>query len=552
MAAGTPQGEASPTLEVRGISKVFGEARVLHDVGFQIEKGEALALLGENGSGKSTLVKVLAGYHTPEPGAELQIGGKELAFPLAPGESRRHGMSFVYQDLGLVPELTVVENLGIGRHLRRVGLRGQYVNWSRERQWARETLSTYGVTLDPSARVGDLSPVNRALLAIVRSLEELRSYREMTGPEDSLLVLDEPTAFLPDHECRHLYELVRRVRSQGTSVIFVSHDLDSVRAVSERAIVLRDGRLVADVDVTRTTDDELVAVIVGHPLRSAAQLRAERAPDPSATRSYEDGSAAPILVAEGLRGGLVNDLSFELHAGEIMGMTGLLGSGAEDVPYLLTGSLGREPRGQSHIAGTLHTARRTVPASGQSPRRARKMGIALVPADRLREGLGGRLTVGENLLLLVVGDYYRRARLNKRELRRSAFDRCKTFDVRPLNPDVLVDQLSGGNQQKVLLAKWLEIRPNVLVLHEPTQGVDVGVREEIYALIRATVATGTAVVWVTTDLPELVRVCDRVLVMAAGRVVDVRARDRLSKEALSAAAYSARRSSARDLPGAET
>jgi ribose transport system ATP-binding protein len=518
--AGAP-GDRSPVLEVRNVSKTFGATRALRHVEFSIEPGEVFAVLGQNGSGKSTLVKVLSGFHVPDPGAEIIVDGAPLPIPLPPGKARETGMEFVYQDLGLVPGMTVLENLTIqSRSAVRAGGMLRPIAWRREQRETRTVLARYGLDLDPSIRVAELPLIDRALLAIARAAEELQAFRARTGKDRSLLVLDEPTVFLTGTELDFLFNLIRIVTRTGASVMFISHDLEAVRAVASRFVVLRDGEVAGTGRVADVTEDQMIDMIVG-----SARERFER----SATRTIEavTGSGVPpatrireaeLLAVDGLVGGTVRDLSFQVHEGEIIGLAGVTGSGPEDVPYLLFGGDGAN--GRLPAGGTIRIAGRQYNAKSLTSAGAIRAGLALVPADRARDGAVSNLSVAENILMLVYGRYFVKGMLGRRAMMADAGDRTETFDIRPQVPSAPVAQMSGGNQQKIVLAKWMEPRPRVLLLHEPTQGVDVGARVEIRALVKdACHDRGMGVVWVTTDFAELAEMCDRVLVLGDGRIV---------------------------------
>jgi ribose transport system ATP-binding protein len=532
MTAGNGQGPR--VLEVRDVSKTFGATRALRHVEFSIEPGEVFAVLGQNGSGKSTLVKILSGFHVPDPGAEIIVNGVPLPIPLPPGMAREVGMEFVYQDLGLVPGMTVLENLTIqSRSAAKGGRVLRPIAWRQERRETRAILARYGLDLDPSIRVAELPLIDRALLAIARAAEELQAFRERTGKDRSLLVLDEPTVFLTETELDFLFNLIRIVTRTGASVMFISHDLEAVRAIASRFVVLRDGKVAGTGRVADVTEDQMIDMIVG-----SARERFER----SAARTTEAvaGSGvlpatrvreAELLAVDGLAGGTVRELSFRVQEGEIIGLAGVTGSGPEDVPYLLFGGDGAN--GRLPVGGTVKIAGHQYSARSLTSADAIRAGLALVPADRARDGAVASLSVAENIFMLVYGRYFSKGVLGRRAMMADAGDRTETFDIRPPLPYAPVAQMSGGNQQKIVLAKWMEPRPKVLLLHEPTQGVDVGARVEIRALVRdACLDRGMGVVWVTNDFEELAEMCDRVLVFADGRVVTELSGDAISKPAI--------------------
>jgi ribose transport system ATP-binding protein len=541
--SGTPGGPPAvpPAVELRGISKHFGGNQALDRVDLRIGRGEVVGLLGQNGSGKSTLVKVLAGVYDPEPGGRLFVSGEEVALPLAPGQASEVGLSFVYQNLALAGGLSVLENLTLGQRVGG-GLRSwKPINWLAEHRRAAAVLDRYDVTLDLDRRAGDLAPVDQARLAIVRAAEDLRGYRARSGDEHSVLVLDEPTVFLPEEEVDRLFDLIRTVVAEGAAVLFISHDLAAVRVITDRVVVLRDGRVVAQEATAEIREDELVDLIVGASARTGEAGPAAPAPveDQRAVAltlaamepGGDHGAAAGENVAvEHLTDERVHDLSFEIGAGEILGVAGLIGSGAEELPYLLFGA-------QPAVAGTLRLGAETLDISGLSPQRSVRERVALVPADRAVQGLSQSLTLWENIVMLVEDEHYRGGVFRRGELVTLAREAIDRFLIRPPRSHNAVSTFSGGNQQKALLAKWLLARPRLLLLHEPTQGVDVGARRDIYRFVKSAAALHhMAVLWVTTEFGELAEVCDRVIVLTQGRQTATLAGEELSEQAISAAA----------------
>ncbi|MGH9302997.1 MAG: sugar ABC transporter ATP-binding protein [Acidimicrobiales bacterium] len=516
--AGAPHalGSGPAALEAERFAISFGGQRALGGVDLRIDRGEVLALLGENGSGKSTFVKILAGYHVPDPSGRLEVGGAPVPLPVPVGRVREIGLSFVFQELGLATGLTVVENL-FAAHRNPTGLGAlRRIAWRAEHRTAREIFLRYDVDLPPHALVRALSPTSQALLAIVRAAEELREFRQ--GPkEGGVLVLDEPTVFLPEHEKIFLFDLVRRVVQDGVSVLFVSHDMGAVREIAQRAVILRDGRVVGNVVVAEVSDQEIVKLISGYERREAHRTAglAEAGPltaEPAVSSSGAGTAPDTIALAvEHLSGGRLKDLSLGVAAGEIVGVAGLLGSGTEDLPYVLMGS-------RPGSRGRITCGSFSGDVSGLTPRAALRLGMALVPADRSSQSVAQSISVEKNMLSLVLGDYFRRGTLSHRRLRKTALDRCARYRVRPANPALEMIALSGGNQQKVVLAKWLELDPRILLLHEPTHGVDVTTRAEIHELMRSLSGAGKAILWVSDDFDELAKVCDRIVVCESGAI----------------------------------
>lgn len=489
--------DAPPVVTIRDVTKTFGGTLALDHVSLDIFPGEIHGLLGENGSGKSTLIKLLGGVHAPDPGSTLEVNGENVDLPLTPGQFRELGFSFVHQDLGLVHDLSVVENLFVDEVVAR---RGLFISWKAQRRRAAEMLSRYDLEVDPRSTVGALSETQRALVAIVRAIEATRSRSsEHVGP--ALLVLDEPTVFLPQAGKEQLFRILRTVVSNGdASVLFVSHDLDEVREITDRVTVLRDGRVAGTVVTKNSSVPELVSLIVGRDLDLLER-------HPGSGRRDRVDYRIRALSAPGL-----SDIGFDVRRGEIIGLTGLLGSGFEDVPYLLFGA--------RHAAdGTLETPEKAYSLPSMTPQRALRAGIALIPADRQRLGCVASLTVAENITLTTLPAFKRPYGLDRRAMSQSASTLVSQFDVRPSDPKALYGSLSGGNQQKAMLAKWLQTKPGLTLLHEPTQGVDIGARSQIFSMLRTAADDGGTVICASADYEQLAAICDRVLLFARRRIV---------------------------------
>ena len=488
---------STPVVALVALSKTFGGARALKGVSLTVLPGEVHGLLGQNGSGKSTLIKILAGFHAPDPGAQLVVNGTPVKLPLQPGQFRDLGMSFVHQDLALIPSLTVTENLRVSEL---ASTRRWHISWAREHRKAADLFARYGVQLSPRAQVSDISVIDRALLGIVRAVDDMRTSNGLGQGRRGLLVLDEPTAFLPKEGTDRLFQLVREIVASGASVLFVSHNLGEVREITDRITVLRDGEVVGTVATRDTTEAQMVQLIIGRHLDTLA---------PPTHRP----SARPIAVSiKGVRGGSLRDVEVDIHEREVLGVTGLLGSGFEDLPTLLFGA-------RQAAAGTMTLARQTYALATMTPAKAITLGIAFVPADRQSDGSIGTVTVTDNLTMQVLGRYFTALRLDRGRMVDDAQALIDAYDVRPPTPKMDYQGLSGGNQQKVLLAKWLQTKPSVLLLHEPTIGVDVGARQQIFGVIRDAAAAGTAVVCASADYEQLAAICDRVLIVARGRIV---------------------------------
>ena len=505
---------AVPALSVRNLAKTFGGARALKGIAFDVAQGEVHGLLGQNGSGKSTFVKIMAGFHGPDPGGELALYGRAVPLPLKPGSFRDLGLSFVHQHLGLVPSLTVLENLRVSSiTARHKGV----IDWRAERRAATEALARFGIRIDVSSRIAELSQVDRALVAIVRAFEELRGEsRVSTVP--GLLLLDEPTPFLPREGVDKLFALVRQMTAHGASVLFISHDIDEILEITDRATVLRDGDVVGQLVTRDASKDDFVERIVG---RRVERLRTEHRP-------ITGGKVRARL--EGVADLRLRPTSLDLYEGEIVGLTGLIGSGYERVPYLIFGA-------NPAMSGTLTLDGVDHDLTEMTPQKAVQQGIALLPADRQRASGVGGLSVGENLMVLALDRFVRWLGLDRTALGRRTRELCAEFEVRPNDPRLPLSALSGGNAQKVLIAKWLSAQPRLLLLDEPTQGVDVGTRQQLFRAIKAATRAGTTVLCASTDFEQLADICDRVVIFARGEVHDELVGADISKDTIAERCY---------------
>jgi ribose transport system ATP-binding protein len=482
-------------LEARHFSKRFGGTLALDDVGLTVDGGTVHGLVGHNGSGKSTLIKILAGYHAPEPGAELSIDGTPVRLPLAPGRFRDLGMAFVHQDPGLIASLSVVENLRIGDLARR---RLAPIMWRDEVRHCEALLAEFGMSCDPRAAVETLLPWQRPMLAIIRAVDETRALLRRTGQHRGLLVLDEPTSNLADSNVGQLFEVVRRVQTAGFGVLFVSHDLDEILAVTDHVTVLRDGRVAGSGATSGFSRADLVRLIVGHDIVPTEKELVETRTD-------------HLVAVEDLSGPGVRNVSLSVAPGEIVGCSGLIGSGFAEIGPMLIGAV---PASK----GVLRLAGHSIDLAAITPAGAIAAGISYVPGERLREGCIGELSVAENVGLPVLGRFFRGGWLHRRALASHARAQITRLGVRPDDPALALEALSGGNQQKVLLAKWLQLEPRLLILQEPTQGVDVGAREQIFSIIREFAARGGGVLCLSGDHEQLAMLCPRVLIFRRGRV----------------------------------
>jgi ribose transport system ATP-binding protein len=484
-------------LAVEGLSKTFPGQRALDGVSLAVAAGEVHALLGQNGSGKSTLIKVLAGYHQPEDGASATYDGRALALG-DPGAAHGAGIRFIHQDLALIPDLSVADNLALGGRYRS----RFWLDDRREAAGAQALLDEWGVEVDARAPLRVLRQAERTMVAIIRAVRD--------GVQSSgMLVLDEPSAALPAHEVEHLFALVRQLRERGASVLYVTHRLGEVFEIADSVTVLRDGRVTGSRAVAGMDYDDLVTMILGRPLSDVYP----DVPEPS------DNA---LLTAEGVAGGSVRSLSLQLREREILGIAGLTGSGREAVADLVFG-MSERSAGRVHVGG-----RELRPGA---PRDAIARGVALLPADRKRIGSIPELTVRENVTLPSI----RAGRahwLSVRAERRDVRGWLRRLAVVPDDPERRLSVLSGGNQQRALITRWLRCKAKVFLMDEPTQGVDIEAKVEIYRAIRDAANEGAGILLASTDNDELAAICDRVIVMRDGRVAVTLEGDRLTSDAI--------------------
>jgi ribose transport system ATP-binding protein len=486
-------GELAPVaFGATGVSKTFAASLALADFDLEVHRGEIHGLLGGNGSGKSTFIKILAGMYQADPGGTLTIRGEQHAADgWSPAAARAAGLHFVHQDLGVFPTLTVTENLALGRGFDTdpVGR----IRWRASRTHAREVLARFHVHADPDMPVAALRPADRTMLAVARALQD--EDEESAG----ILVLDEPTASLPVSEVDLLLRALRRHAEAGRTILYVSHRLSEVLSLADRVTVLRDGRKIGTRPTAGMGEGDLVQMIVGRSL----------------DRYFPDLPDVPdqadlALQVRDLAAGPLEGIDLDVRRGEVVGVAGLLGSGRSELLRAIFGDLPRRS-GEIRVGGKALALRTTA--------QAMRAGIALVPEDRGAEALFAALTVRENLSAATVGSYWRRLRLRHGRERRDARALIGRFGIRPGSDEPPGGTLSGGNQQKVVLARWLRREPAVLLLDEPTQGVDISARAAIYEHVRESAARGTAVLVVASDFDELAHVVDRAVVLRGGRIV---------------------------------
>jgi ABC-type sugar transport system ATPase subunit len=473
--------EQPPELAVEGLTKAFPGTRALDDLSMTVEPGEVHAVIGENGAGKTTLLMILSGVYAPDSGRML-VRGEEVTFA-RPQDAQAARIGTVFQELSLVSRLTVAENI-FASHLRTRA--GGLLDRRRMRREAQELLHMLGSELRPDRTVASLDVGERQLVEIAKAL----------SLHASVLLLDEPTSALSAQEAATLFAILDSLREQGIAIVFVSHRLAEVFDVADRITVLRDGRLVGTYLREEITPDDAVRLMVG---RELAVLYPERA--------KETGDAR--LTVRGLRSGPVGPVDLVVHAGEIVGIAGLRGAGRSTLVRALVGAAPRD-------AGEILVDRRK--ARIDRPWQSVEQGIAFVPADRKEEALFPRMSLARNVVSASLGLVTRLGIVRGAEERRLAEGLTRRLGVRARGVDQLVETLSGGNQQKAALAKWLALEPRVLVVDEPTQGIDVGAKAEIHAFLRELAERGAAVLMVSSELPELLGMCDRILVLVNGRV----------------------------------
>jgi len=479
--------EAQPLLHLSGVVKTFPGQVALADGTLEVATGEIHALVGQNGSGKSTLIKLLAGYHQPDAVGSATVDGESFTLGSA-DEADRLGMRFIHQNLGLVESMSAVENCALAHGIPTGRL--WRIDWKSERERVGALLDRFGVDVDVTAPVGTLPPAHRTMIAIIRALQDWEHSAR-------LIVLDEPTATLPRGEVDRLFALMRRVASHGIGVLFVSHRLDEVFEVATRVTVFRDGRTVADRQVADLTHEELIRTMLGRSIDSF-----------ETTHAVEQ--TKPAVQVRDLAGIDLRSLDLSVGEGEIVGLAGLLGSGRDEVVPLMSAAR-RRTAGEIEVGGAL--------LQSSDPRAALRAGIATVHVDRGRNGAITSFSVAENVVLPELRSLMRLGFLRGSRRRGEAVHWIDELDVRPANPGATFMNLSGGNQQKVVLGKCLRLEPKVLLLDEPTQGVDVGAKVALYSIVADRAAEGLGVLVSSGDSEELARLCHRVLILARGRVV---------------------------------
>ena len=495
--------ETETVFRVIDLRKAFAGTVALAGASFELERGTIHALLGGNGSGKSTAIKIMAGVYQAD-GGQFEAGGNRFdATAMTPARARELGLRFVHQQQSTFPELTVAENLAIGHGFGRGPL--SRVHWRSVFRRTAAVLERFQIKASPRDRLGSLGAATQAMVAIARALQD------QEGEGEGVLVLDEPTASLPSSEVEMLLDALQRYAAAGQTILYVTHRLDEVTRIADGATVFRDGAVAATLGKDELDHATLVEKIMGRKVERAL----------GGGRQAIEGEA--LLRVSGLEAGPVRDASFELREGEVLGIAGLLGSGRSSI---LRALFGAKPAG----AGRIELGGEELQLA--EPRQAMAAGIAYVPEDRLADAAFTELSVLDNCGITTAGRYFRRGHIRRRAERRDARELIAAFHVKAASLDAPFTSMSGGNQQKVVLARWMRRNPRLLLLDEPTQGVDVGARAEIWQLVRKAVDAGAGALVVSSDYEELSRACDRVLVLQQGRIAAELCDDDLTEENL--------------------
>jgi rhamnose transport system ATP-binding protein len=484
-------------LRLAGIRKAFAGVQALRGVSFDLEAGEVHALVGENGAGKSTLIKVIAGAHAPDEGS-LEVQGRPVE-DNDPVRARALGIAAIYQQPALFPDLTVAENIALGLE---PGGAWRRIRWAGRRERARRLLGRIGARIDPEAEVRGLAMPEQQLVEIARAL----------GADARILIMDEPTASLSDQEVQELFRVIRELKAQGVGIIYISHRLEELPQVADRVTALRDGSLVGTRRMAEVTRAELIRMMVGRELSAVFPKRA-----------VAPGEVVLEVRGLGCRASGVRGIDLAVRAGEILGLAGLVGAGRTELARVIFG-LTPADAGQVFLRGS--------PARISSPARAVALGVAYVPEDRRHHGVVLDMSVAANTTLATLRAVSTLGILDSGRERRVAADFVRRLDVKAASIDDPVGNLSGGNQQKVALARWLAADPSVLILDEPTQGVDVGAKAEIHRLMGDLAARGMAILMISSELPEVLGMSDRIVVMHGGTVAGTLERAEATQEAI--------------------
>lgn len=479
-------------LEAIDVSKSYPGVQALNRIRFDVREGECHALVGENGAGKSTLMKILAGAEPMDSGT-IRIQGREVKIK-SPLHAKALGISVIYQEFNLVPQLGAAENIFLGREPHWCG----FVDFRKEREEARSLLARLGLTLDVNRPVCEFSVAQQQMVEIAKALSQ----------NAKIIAMDEPSATLTLHELENLFALIRSLKKEGMAIIFISHRLDEIFEICDRVTVFRDGTWIDTRDVASLNRDDIIEMMVGRKLT-------EEFPKQTVTRGNE------VLRVENITGQGVHNVSFSVHAGEIVAMTGLVGAGRTEVARMIFGADFREA-GKVWIEGQ--------PVSVHSPKDAIQAGIALLTEDRKSQGLILEMRVRENITLVRLGDFSRFLFIDRNREREIAMESMRNLQIKAPTAEVVVKNLSGGNQQKVVLAKWLLSKAKIVIFDEPTRGIDVGAKREIYLLMNHLLEMGAGILMISSELPEVLGMGDRILVMSEGYLVGELSREEATQE----------------------
>ena len=483
-------------LRMRGITKIFPGVVALDGVDFDLNEGEVHVLLGENGAGKSTLMKILAGIYSADQG-EILIHGKPVVFQNAK-DAAEHGISIIHQEFNLIPHLSVAENIFIGRE----PIKGwpARIDFEQMNAATAEILRSFNLDLKPTDIVGELSVAMRQMVEIARAI----------STKSKIIIMDEPTAAITEQEIAELFSHIEQLKEQGVGIIYISHRLSEVLEIGDRVSVLRDGKYVGTRNAKETDTDELIRMMVGREITTFYPKE-----------SVEIGEE--ILASDVSRPGYLKDISFSVRRGEVLGVAGLMGSGRTELMRAIFGA----DRG---VSGQLFINGREIDLANHSPEKSVKSGLAFLTEDRKGSGLLLNLAVHVNLTLAGLGRLTRFGVIDKRAETDASLDLVKLLDIKTPSIGTSVNSLSGGNQQKVILARWLFNNADIIILDEPTRGIDVGAKVEIYSIINELVSEGKAVIMVSSDLPEVLSLSDRIMVLCQGTLAGIVERDEASQE----------------------
>ncbi|MEZ4642655.1 MAG: sugar ABC transporter ATP-binding protein [Chloroflexota bacterium] len=491
--------EQNPIMQMRDISKSFGGVHALNHVQMEVYAGEVHALLGENGAGKSTLIKTMTGVYQPDSG-EIYLHGELIRFA-GPRDAQQHGIGAIYQEPSLFPDLDIAENIMAGRQPMRNGR----IDWRSMHREARNVLQQLGVGLDPRIKARNLSVAQQQTVEIARAL----------SLNAKLLIMDEPTSSLTLTEVEELFRIIRQLRDTGTAIIFISHRLEELFAVADRVTILRDGQYVGTREMSGVQTEDLIQMMVGRQID-------ELFPKQEAAIGETLLEVADLTVS-----GKFENVTFSLRAGEILGLAGLIGAGRTDVARSLFGI-------QPAQSGTIKVNGHAVTI--RSPQQAMELGLGFVPEDRQHHGLVLPMSIADNITLPILPRYATAGWVREQETKRVAAAAAKKLEVKSAGITQKAKELSGGNQQKVVLAKWLETGPRILILDEPTRGIDVGTKAAVHQLMSDLASQGVAILMISSELPEILGMSDRILVMREGHITGEFMRAEATQEKLMAAA----------------